>query len=64
MPRAAVDRLNAAMRKVLQEPAVRARLEGAGATIIASTPEDFGKEIKGLYELLQRVVVERKITPE
>jgi len=64
MPRAAVDRLNAAMRKVLQEPAVRTRLEGAGATIIASSPEEFGAEIKGLHELLQRVVAERKITPE
>lgn len=64
MPRAAVDRLNAAMRKVLQDPSVRNRLEGAGASIIASSPEDFGKEIKGLYELLQRVVLERKITPD
>jgi tripartite-type tricarboxylate transporter receptor subunit TctC len=64
MPRSAVDRLNAAMRKVLQEPAVRARLEGAGASIIASSPEEFGKEIKELYELLQHVVVERKITVE
>ncbi|HYF17655.1 MAG TPA: tripartite tricarboxylate transporter substrate-binding protein [Ramlibacter sp.] len=64
MPRAAVDRLNAAMRKVLQDPAVRTRLEGAGATIIASSPEEFGAEIKGLYELLQRVVVERKITAD
>ncbi|CAN7345148.1 Bug family tripartite tricarboxylate transporter substrate binding protein [Variovorax sp. LjRoot178] len=64
IPRPVVDRLNAAMRKVLQEPAVRARLEGAGATIIASSPEEFGTEIKELYELLQRVVVERKITPE
>ncbi len=52
------------MRKALQDPGVRSRLEGAGATIVASSPDDFGKEIKGLYELLQRIVVERKITPE
>lgn len=64
MPRSAVDRINAATRKVLQDPAVRTRLEGAGATIIASSPEAFGEEIKSLYELLQRVVRERAITPD
>ena len=64
MPRPAVDRLNAAMRKVLQEPAMRTRMDLAGATVIASTPEAWGAEIKGLYEMLQKVVTERKITPE
>jgi tripartite-type tricarboxylate transporter receptor subunit TctC len=64
MPRAAVDKLNAAMRKSLQDPVVRTRLEAAGATVVASSPEEFGKEIKGLYELLQRVVAERRITTD
>lgn len=57
-----VDKINAATRKTLEEPSVRKRIEGAGAFIVASTPEEFATEIKEEYEQLKKVVVERKIT--
>ncbi|WP_137894481.1 tripartite tricarboxylate transporter substrate-binding protein [Ramlibacter sp. 2FC] len=63
-PRDAVDRLNLALRRVLQDAGVRARLEGSGATIVAGSPAEFSREIKELYEQLQRVVAERKLTTE
>lgn len=64
MPRAAVDRLNEALKRVLQEPAIRARLEGTGTQIVGSTPEEFAVQIKEQYEQLQRVVAERKLVAE
>jgi tripartite-type tricarboxylate transporter receptor subunit TctC len=64
LPRPIVNRLNAALRKALQEPGVRTRLEGAGATIVASTPEEFGKEIAELYTQLKKVVADRKLTTD
>lgn len=64
MPRTAVERVNLALKRALQDAAVRTRLEGAGATIVASTPDDFAREIKELYEQLKRVVAERKLSPE
>jgi len=64
LPRAIVDRVNAATQKALQDPVVRGRLEGAGATIVASTPDEFGKEIEALYEKLRKVVAERKLAAE
>jgi tripartite-type tricarboxylate transporter receptor subunit TctC len=64
LPRPLVNRLNAALRKALQEPGVRTRLEGAGATIVASTPEEFGKEIAELYTQLKKVVADRKLTTD
>ncbi len=64
LPRPIVNRVNAALRKALQEPGVRTRLEGAGATIVASTPEEFGKEIAELYTQLKKVVADRKLTTD
>ena len=64
LPPAIVQRINVATRKVLEEPVVRKRYEDLGSVIIASTPEAFAAEIKGLYEQLKQVVVERKLTTE
>jgi tripartite-type tricarboxylate transporter receptor subunit TctC len=41
-PPAVVTGLNAAIRKVLLEPEVRGSLEDQGATVVGSTPEEFG----------------------
>jgi len=64
MPRSAVDRVNLGLKRVLQDTAVRTRLEGAGATVVASTPDEFGREIRELHAQLQRIVAERKLTME
>lgn len=64
LPKELVDKINAATRRTLEEPSVRKRIEGTGATIVASTPEEFAAEIKGEYEQLKKVVAERKLTLE
>lgn len=44
-PKTAIDRLNAEFAKALRSPAVAERLQGLGLTIVADSPEDFGKFI-------------------
>ena len=44
-PRAAIDRINTEVNKLLADPKMRARLAELGGTPIPGTPEDFGKVI-------------------
>ena len=44
-PRAAIDRINAEINKLLADPKMRERLADLGGTPIPGTPEDFGKVI-------------------
>lgn len=62
MPKDVVDKLNAAVKKVLQDPAVRKRIEDTGSLVIGNTPEEFAKQIKDEYEVYRKVVVEQKLS--
>ena len=62
MPREIVDKLNAAVRKALEDPAVRKRIEDTGSLIVANTPEQFAAQIKAEYEVYKRVVTEQKLS--
>ena len=64
MPRETVNKINAATRKALEDPAVRKRVEDSGTVIIASTPEEYASEIRALLAELKTVVAERKLTME
>ena len=44
-PRAAINRINAEVNKLLADPKMRERLADLGGTPIPGTPEDFGKTI-------------------
>jgi tripartite-type tricarboxylate transporter receptor subunit TctC len=62
IPKDIVDKINAGVRKALEDPAVRKRIEDTGSLIVANTPEQFGAQIKAEYEVYKRVVVEQKLT--
>ena len=61
MPRDIVDKINAGVRKALEDPAVRKRIEDTGSIIIANTPEQFGEQIKAEYEVYKKVVDSAKL---
>ncbi|WP_027016761.1 tripartite tricarboxylate transporter substrate binding protein BugE [Comamonas composti] len=61
MSKEVVDKLNAAVRKVLQDPGVKKRIEDTGSLVVGNTPEEFGKQLKDEYEIYKRVVVEQKL---
>ena len=50
------------LRKALEDPAVRKRIEDTGSLIVANTPEQFGAQIKAEYDVYKRVVNEQKLT--
>ena len=62
MPKERVDKINAATRKVLQDPAVRQRIEATGSLVVANSPEEFAAELKTELELYKRVVATQKLT--
>ena len=59
-----VDKVSAATKKALEDPAVRKRIEDTGSVIIANTPEQFAEQIKAEYEVYKKVVTSSKFTLE
>ena len=64
MPKDVVEKINVATKKVLQDPAVRKRIEDTGSLIIGNSPEEFAKQIKDEYEVYRKVVVQQKLSLE
>ena len=64
LPKEVVDKVSAAVRKVLEDPAVRKRIEDTGSLVIGNTPEQFGAQIKAEYEIYKKVVDSAKLTLE
>jgi tripartite-type tricarboxylate transporter receptor subunit TctC len=64
MPRDIVDKINAAVRKVLEDPAVKKRIEDTGSIVLGNTPEQFAAQIKAEYEVYKKVVDSAKLRLE
>jgi len=62
MPKEIVDKINAGVRKALEDPVVRKRIEDTGSLIVANTPEQFGAQIKAEFDVYKRVVTEQKLS--
>ena len=62
LPREVVDKINAGVRKALEDPAVRKRIEDTGSIIVANTPEQFAAEIQAEYAVYKKVVTDSKLT--
>lgn len=60
-PQPIIDRLNAAINKALQDPAIKKNLEGDGMLPSGGTPQAFGERIHKDYERWIRVVKESNI---
>jgi tripartite-type tricarboxylate transporter receptor subunit TctC len=56
-----IDKVNAAVRKALEDPAVKKRIEDTGSFIIANTPEQFAKQMADELVVYQKVVAEQKL---
>ena len=63
-PKDIIDKLNAAFRDALNDPATRARLDTLGADIKIGTPQEFGKSMAEEYALWAGVVKAANITLE
>jgi tripartite-type tricarboxylate transporter receptor subunit TctC len=61
MPKDVVDKIHAAVSKVLQDPAVRKRIEDTGSIIVGNTPQQFSEQIKAEYDVYKKVVDQAKL---
>src|SRR5688572_16061097 len=56
-----VDKVGAAVKKTLEDPSVKKRIEDTGSLIVANTPEQFGEQIKAEFEVYKKVVAQQKL---
>lgn len=61
LPAPLVTQLNAAVRKVLQDPAVVKRIEATGSRVVANSPGEFAAQLKAEYEVYKKVVDAQKL---
>lgn len=62
LPKEVVDKVNAAVRKALEDPIVKKRIEDTGSLIIANSPEQFAEQIRAEYAVYKRVVESAKLS--
>ncbi len=62
LPKEVVDKVSAGVKKSLEDPAVRKRIEDTGSIVIGNTPEQFAAQIKAELEVYKEVVVKQKLT--
>lgn len=59
-----VDKISGGVKKSLEDPAVRKRIEDTGSLIVANTPEQFTAQIKAEFEVYKKVVDSAKLKLE
>jgi len=62
MPKDIVDKINAATKQALADPAVKKRIEDTGSLVVGNTPEQFAEQIKAEFEVYKNVVTKQKLT--
>ena len=56
LPKEVIDKVNAGVKKSLEDPAVRKRIEDTGSIVVGNTPEQFAAQIKAEFEVYKKVV--------
>ena len=64
LPKEVVDKVSAAVRKTLEDPAVKKRIEDTGSLIVANSPEQFAAQIKAEFDVYKKVVEKQKLSLE
>jgi tripartite-type tricarboxylate transporter receptor subunit TctC len=61
MPKDVVEKIHAAVKKTVEMPDVKKRIEDTGSIIIANTPTDFARQIQDELATYKKVVVLQKL---
>ncbi len=59
-----VQKVSVAVKKTLEKPEVRKRIEETGSIIVANTPEQFAAQAKAEFEVYKQVVQQQKLVLE
>jgi tripartite-type tricarboxylate transporter receptor subunit TctC len=61
LPKDIVDKVNSGVRKALEDPAIRKRIEDTGSIVLGNTPEQFASQMKDELAVYQKVVATAKL---
>lgn len=61
LPKDIVDKVNASVRKSLEDPAIRKKIEDTGSIVLGNTPEQFAAQMKDELAVYQKVVATAKL---
>ena len=64
LPKDVIDKVHAAVKKTLELPDVRAKIEDTGSIVLANTPAEFAKQIVEEYAVYKKVVTEKGLKAE
>jgi tripartite-type tricarboxylate transporter receptor subunit TctC len=64
LPKEVVDKINAAVRKALEDPAVKKRIEDTGSIVVGNSPEQFAQQMAAELAVYQKVVAQQKLKLE
>ena len=64
LPKDVVDKVNAAVKKTLNDPDVKKKIEDTGSLILANSPAEFAKQIEEEYATYKKVVTDKGLKPE
>ena len=59
-----VDKVSGAVKKTLEDPAVKKRIEETGSLIVGNSPSEFAAQIAAEFEVYKKVVALQKLTLE
>jgi len=61
LPKEVVDKVNAGVKKALQDPAVVKRIQDTGSLVVANSPDEFAAQMKAEFEVYKKVVDQQKL---
>ena len=64
LPKDVIDKVHAAVKKTLELPDVRTKIEDTGSIVLANTPAEFAKQIVEEYAVYKKVVTEKGLKAE
>ena len=62
LPKEVVERISNGVKKALEDPQVRKRIEDTGSLIVANSPEQFQAQSKAEFEIYKKVVESQKLS--
>jgi tripartite-type tricarboxylate transporter receptor subunit TctC len=64
LPKEVVDKVSAAVKTTIADPAVKKRIEDTGSIVIGNSPAEFAAQIAAEFEVYKKVVKAQKLTLE
>jgi tripartite-type tricarboxylate transporter receptor subunit TctC len=64
LPADVVAKVHDAVKKTLDDPGVRARIEQTGSVVMANTPSEYAQQIKTEYETYKKLAADQNLKPE